>query len=39
MRVPVLTTIEGAISFVKTLEWLTSSEPTIDYLRNYRSLD
>jgi carbamoyl-phosphate synthase large subunit len=39
MGVPVLTTIEGAISFVKTLEWLTSSEPTIDYLRNYRSLD
>jgi carbamoyl-phosphate synthase large subunit len=39
MRVPVLTTIEGAISFVKTLEWLTTSEPTIDYLRNYRSLD
>jgi carbamoyl-phosphate synthase large subunit len=39
MRVPVLTTIEGATSFVKTLEWLTSSEPTIDYLRNYRSLD
>jgi carbamoyl-phosphate synthase large subunit len=39
MGVPVLTTIEGATSFVKTLEWLTSSEPTIDYLRNYRHLE
>jgi carbamoyl-phosphate synthase large subunit len=39
MGVPVLTTIEGAISFVKTLEWLTSSEPTIEYLRNYRPLE
>jgi carbamoyl-phosphate synthase large subunit len=39
MGVPVLTTIEGATSFVKTLEWLTSSEPTIDYLRNYRHFE
>ena len=39
MGVPVLTTIEGATSFVKTLEWLTSSEPTIDYLKNYRHFE
>ena len=39
MGVPVLTTIEGAISFIKTLEWLTSSQPTVDYLKPYRSLE
>jgi carbamoyl-phosphate synthase large subunit len=39
MGVPVLTTIEGASSFIKTLEWLTSFQPTVDYLKPYRSLD
>jgi carbamoyl-phosphate synthase large subunit len=39
MGVPVLTTIEGAASFIKTLEWLTSSQPTIDYLKPYRNLE
>jgi carbamoyl-phosphate synthase large subunit len=38
MGVPVLTTIEGATSFIKTLEWLNSSEPTIDSLRNFKQL-
>ncbi len=38
LGVPVLTTIEGASSFLKTLEWLTSSQPTVDYLKPYRSL-
>ncbi|HEU4823807.1 MAG TPA: carbamoyl-phosphate synthase (glutamine-hydrolyzing) large subunit [Nitrososphaeraceae archaeon] len=39
MGVPVLTTIEGASSFIKTLEWITSFQPTVDYLKPYRSLD
>jgi carbamoyl-phosphate synthase large subunit len=39
MGVPVLTTIEGASSFIKTLEWLSSSQPTVDYLKPYRSLE
>ena len=38
MGVPVLTTIEGATSFVKTLEWLASSQPTVDYLKPYKRL-
>jgi carbamoyl-phosphate synthase large subunit len=38
MGVPVLTTIEGATSFAKTLEWLASSQPTIDYLKPYKRL-
>jgi carbamoyl-phosphate synthase large subunit len=38
MGVPVLTTIEGATSFAKTLEWLASSQPTIDYLKPYKKL-
>ena len=38
MGVPVLTTIEGATSFIKTLEWLNFSEPTIDSLRNFKQL-
>jgi carbamoyl-phosphate synthase large subunit len=29
MGVPVLTTVESAISFVRTLEWLRSNEPTV----------
>ena len=36
MGVPVLTTIEGSTSFIKTLEWLNTSEPTIDSLRNFK---
>lgn len=39
MGVPVLTTIEGASSFIKTLEWFASSQPTVDYLKPYRILD
>jgi carbamoyl-phosphate synthase large subunit len=38
MGVPVLTTIEGATSFVKTLEWLASSQPTVDHLKPYKRL-
>jgi carbamoyl-phosphate synthase large subunit len=38
MGVPVLTTIEGATSFAKTLEWLASSQPTVDYLKPYKRL-
>jgi carbamoyl-phosphate synthase large subunit len=38
MGVPVLTTIEGAASFVKTLEWLASSQPTVDHLKPYKRL-
>jgi carbamoyl-phosphate synthase large subunit len=38
MGIPVLTTIEGASSFINTLEWLRSGTPTLDSLRNYINL-
>jgi carbamoyl-phosphate synthase large subunit len=35
MGIPVLTTIEGATSFIKTLEWLRTHTPTLSPLRSY----
>jgi carbamoyl-phosphate synthase large subunit len=35
MGVPVLTTIEAASSFMKTLRWLSSNTPTLAPLRSY----
>lgn len=35
MGIPVMTTMEAAISFVKTLQWLKSNAPTIVPLKNY----
>ena len=35
MGIPVLTTIEAASSFVKTLEWLKTNIPTLNPLRSY----
>ncbi|MER5176471.1 MAG: carbamoyl-phosphate synthase (glutamine-hydrolyzing) large subunit [Candidatus Nitrosocosmicus sp.] len=34
MGIPVLTTVESAISFVKTLEWIQSNSPTINPIDN-----
>jgi carbamoyl-phosphate synthase large subunit len=39
MGIPVMTTIEAAISFVKTLQWLKSNAPTIVPLKNYLEED
>ncbi|MGI0035550.1 MAG: carbamoyl phosphate synthase large subunit, partial [Nitrososphaera sp.] len=39
MGVPVLTTIEAASSFIKTLQWLRTNTPTLAPLRNYAKLD
>ncbi len=39
MGVPVLTTIEAASSFIKTLQWLQNNTPTLAPLRNYAKLD
>ena len=38
MGVPVLTTLEAANSFIKTLEWLMTNTPTINSLRTYVNL-
>ncbi|MGI0001236.1 MAG: carbamoyl phosphate synthase large subunit, partial [Nitrososphaeraceae archaeon] len=35
MGVPVLTTVESTISFVKTLEWTTNNEPTVRPMDSY----
>jgi carbamoyl-phosphate synthase large subunit len=35
MGIPVLTTMEAASSFVKTLEWLKTNTPTLNPLRSY----
>ena len=35
MGIPVLTTMESASSFIKTLEWLKTNTPTINSLRSY----
>ncbi len=39
MGIPVLTTIEAATSFIKTLQWLRSNTPTLAPLRNYVKLE
>jgi carbamoyl-phosphate synthase large subunit len=39
MGIPVLTTIEAASSFVKTLQWLHHNKPTLAPLRNYVKLE
>ncbi len=39
LGVPVLTTIELADSFVKTLEWLKNNKPTIEPIEPYDPLD
>jgi carbamoyl-phosphate synthase large subunit len=39
MGIPVLTTIEAASSFVKTLQWLHDNKPTLAPLRNYVKLE
>ena len=39
MGIPVLTTIEAASSFVKTLQWLRDNKPTLAPLRNYVKLE
>lgn len=39
MGIPVLTTIESASSFIKTLEWLKTNTPTLAPLRNYVKLE
>jgi carbamoyl-phosphate synthase large subunit len=38
MGVPVLTTVESASSFIKTLQWLRSNTPTLGPLKNYAKL-
>lgn len=38
MGVPVLTTLEAANSFIKTLEWLRTNTPTLTYMRDYVKL-
>jgi carbamoyl-phosphate synthase large subunit len=39
MGIPVLTTIESASSFTRTLEWLKTNTPTLAPLRNYVKLE
>ena len=39
MGIPVLTTIEAASSFTKTLQWLRSNTPTLAPLRSYVKLE
>ena len=39
MGIPVLTTIEAASSFTKTLQWLSSNTPTLAPLRSYMKLE
>jgi carbamoyl-phosphate synthase large subunit len=38
MGVPVLTTLEAANSFIKTLEWLMTNTPTLTFMRDYVKL-
>jgi len=38
LGLPVLTTLEGANVFIKTLQWLKENEPTIDLLKPYYKL-
>jgi carbamoyl-phosphate synthase large subunit len=39
MGIPVLTTIESASSFIKTLDWLRNNTPTLAPLRGYVKLE
>lgn len=39
MGIPVLTTIEAASSFIKTLQWLSTNTPTLAPLRSYMKLE
>jgi carbamoyl-phosphate synthase large subunit len=39
MGIPVLTTIEAASSFIKTLQWLSTNTPTLAPLRRYVRLE
>jgi carbamoyl-phosphate synthase large subunit len=39
MGIPVLTTIEAASSFIKTLQWLSTNTPTLAPLRGYVKLE
>jgi carbamoyl-phosphate synthase large subunit len=39
MGVPVLTTIESASSFIKTLDWMKNNTPTLAPLRDYVKLE
>jgi carbamoyl-phosphate synthase large subunit len=39
MGIPVLTTIEAASSFIRTLQWLRDNRPTLAPLRKYVKLD
>ena len=39
LGIPVLTTLELADSFVKTLEWLKDNKPTIDPIAPYDQYD
>jgi len=39
MGLPVLTTLESANSFAKTLEWLRNNEPSISVLKGYIALN
>jgi carbamoyl-phosphate synthase large subunit len=39
MGIPVLTTIEAASSFIKTLQWLHDNTPTLSPLRKYLNID
>jgi carbamoyl-phosphate synthase large subunit len=39
MGIPVLTTIESASSFIKTLEWLRTNTPTLAPLKDYIKLE
>ncbi len=38
MGIPVLTTLESATSFIKTLEWLKRNTPTVDCLGGYMNI-
>jgi carbamoyl-phosphate synthase large subunit len=38
MGIPVITTVEVANSFIKTLEWLKSNTPTLNSLSSYIKL-
>jgi carbamoyl-phosphate synthase large subunit len=35
MGIPVLTTVESTISFVKTLEWIKTNKPTVRSVEEY----
>jgi hypothetical protein len=39
MGIPVLTTIEAASSFIRTLQWLRDNKPTLVPLRKYVKLE